>query len=101
MKRDTGMFWDESLDRYREGAININLYENVLGFHAGDPISGTIDIEIGQVFEASDLVIEFHGVERSHLSHDGVVTVKDFHRECKEIISMKQIVVQFPEGQNL
>jgi len=68
---------------------------------AGDTISGTIDVEINQVFDATDLVIEFSGVERGHLNADGVISVKEYHREVKEIISMKQIVVQFPEGQQL
>lgn len=45
----------------------MNLYNNVLGFHAGDQISGTIDIEIGKEFDAVDLVVELKGVERSHL----------------------------------
>ena len=30
-------------------------------------IWGTIDVEIGEYFEAQDLVIEFKGVERSHM----------------------------------
>ena len=95
------MFWDEPLDLYVGGTININLYNNVLGYNAGDAISGTIDIEIGEVFEAQDLVVEFKGVERAHLDTSEVISVKDYHREVKEIISMRQIVVQFPEGQNL
>jgi hypothetical protein len=66
-----------------------------LGFFAGDTISGTIDIEIGQPFESTDLVVEFSGVERGHLNTDGVISVKEYHREVKEIISMKQVVVQF------
>ena len=51
-KKDTGVFWDEALDIYKNGTINLNLYNNVLGFSAGDTISGTVDIEIGQVFDA-------------------------------------------------
>ena len=101
IRRDTGVFWDEVLDIYRNGTINLNLYNNQLGFMAGDTISGTIDIEIGQPFESTDLVIELCGVERGHLNTEGVITVKDYHREVKEIISMKQVVVQFPEGQQL
>jgi hypothetical protein len=52
MKHDAGIFWDEALEIYRKGTININLYNNVLSFNAGDSISGTLDIEIGQVFDA-------------------------------------------------
>ena len=33
--QDTGLFWDEPLDLYLEGAININLYDNVLGYVSG------------------------------------------------------------------
>ena len=55
------MFWDEHLDLYIDGAININLYNNVLGFAAGETISGTIDIEIAKPFDAVDLVVKVHG----------------------------------------
>ena len=100
-RKDTGIFWDEPLDLYLDGAININLYNNVLGFNAGEAISGTIDIEISKPFEASELVVEFKGVERSHMNTEDVIHVKDMHREVKEIISMRQICVNFPEGQSL
>lgn len=73
------MFWDEPLELYTEGTINVNLYNNVLGFTAGDTIAGTIDIEIGQVFQATNLLIEFKGVERSHLMTEGAISVKDYH----------------------
>ena len=100
-RADTGLFWDEPLDLYLDGTININLFNNVLGFQSGQTISGTIDIEIGQPFDATDLVIEFKGVERCHMSGNGVIEVEDFHREVKEIISMKQVIVQFEPGQML
>ena len=35
-KVDAGIFWDEPLEIYRSGTINVNLYNNVLGFNAGD-----------------------------------------------------------------
>ena len=92
---DTGLFWDEPLGLYLDGTININLYNNVLGFMSGDTIAGTIDIEIGRPFEAQNLLIEFNGSERCHIG--GAATgVEDFHREVKEIISMKQVILQFP-----
>ena len=102
-KRDTGVFWDEHLDLYLEGAININLYNNVLGFAAGETIAGTIDIEISKPFDAVDLVVEFVGVERSFIAieQDGTQELKAHNIEQKELISMKQIIVQFPEGQRL
>ena len=78
-RTDTGVFWDEPLDLYKDGTININLYNNVLGYTAGDTIAGTVDIEIGKVFEATNLLIEFKGVERSHITPDGAITIKDYH----------------------
>ena len=97
-KRDTGVFWDEALDIYRDGAININFFNNMLSYTAGETISGTVDIEITKRFDAKDLQLEFSGVERGHLSTENVISVKPHHREVKEILCMKQIVVQFPEG---
>ena len=64
---------------YMDGAININLYNNVLGYVAGSTIAGTIDIEIGTAFPATNLMIEFKGVERSHITPDHGISVKDFH----------------------
>ena len=53
MKRDDdGVFWDGPLPLFMGGTININLYDNILGFKAGDTIAGTIDIEIAEMFEA-------------------------------------------------
>ena len=100
-RTDTGVFWDEPLDLYIGGAINVNCYNNVLGFQAGDTIAGTVDIVIGEVFPATQLQLELKGVERSHLSPDGAISIKDYHQEVKQIVSIKQVVVQFPEGQNL
>ena len=37
---------------YTGGTININLYDNVLGFRAGDTISGTVDIDIVEPFDS-------------------------------------------------
>ena len=98
--KDTGLFWDEPLDLYLDGTININLYNNVLGFMSGDTVSGTIDIEISKPFDATNLLLEFKGVERCHMSVDNNLEVEEFHREVKEIISMKQVITQFAPGQN-
>ena len=86
---DTGVFWDEPLDLYLKGTINVNFYDNIQGYYAGDTISGTIDVEIGEYFEAQDLVIEFKGVERSHMDVISTTNLEEFHRETKEIVSMK------------
>ena len=101
MKEDSGTFWDEPLDRYQAGAININLYNNVVGFNAGDTISGTIDIVIVEPFPASELTLEFKGIERSHLSAKRVLKPLDYHRETKEIISMKSVVATYNTGEFL
>ena len=97
----TGLFWDEPLDLYVGGTINLNLYNNVLGFISGETISGTVDIEIGEPFEATNLLLEFKGVERCHMGGDGIIEIEDFHREVKEVISMKQVIVQFQPGETL
>ena len=91
----TGFFWDETLEMYKGGAINLNLYNNVCGFLAGDCIAGTIDIEIQKPFPANELTLEFKGVERSHLDTKNVLKPLDYHREVKEIISMKTVVAEF------
>lgn len=46
LKRETGDNWDEPLPIFTEGSININFYNNIIGYTAGDCVSGTIDIEI-------------------------------------------------------
>ena len=87
---DTGVFWDEPLDLFLKGTINVNFYENIQGYYAGETITGTIDVEIGEYFEAKDLVIEFRGIERSHMDVNSTTTnLENFHREVKEIVSMK------------
>ena len=98
---DSGTFWDETLDRYQAGAININLYNNVIGFTAGEAIAGTIDIVIVEPFPASELTLEFKGVERSHLNTKKVLKPLVHHREVKDMISMKNVVATFQEGQYL
>jgi hypothetical protein len=43
---ETGDRWDEVLDMFKTGSININFYDNVIGYTAGDCVSGTIDIVV-------------------------------------------------------
>jgi len=64
---EQGNFWDEPLDIYRGGFMNINLFENTVGYTAGDSIAGTIDVTIIDPFEAKELVLSLVGVERSFL----------------------------------
>lgn len=47
--------------------MNINTYENTVGFEAGDMLAGTVDIQINQTFPSHELTIAFVGVERAHL----------------------------------
>lgn len=97
----SGFFWDETLDLYVGGAININFYNNILGFLAGECISGTIDIEIQEPFPSSELTLEFTGVERSHINTKNVLKPLPYHRETRQIITMKTVVATFEEGQHL
>jgi hypothetical protein len=41
---ENGDQWDEILDVFAEGTMNINFYNNMIGYTAGDCVSGTIDI---------------------------------------------------------
>ena len=41
---EKGEIWDEVLDVFKAGSININFYNNVIGYTAGECVSGTIDI---------------------------------------------------------
>jgi len=43
---ETGEKWDEILDNFQTGQININFYNNIVGYTPGECISGTIDIEL-------------------------------------------------------
>ena len=43
---ETGVEWDECLDKFKDGSININLYNNIVTYTAGDCVSGTIDIDL-------------------------------------------------------
>ena len=60
-------------------------------------MSGSIDIEIADEFKASELTLEFIGIERSHLDDSGVLAPLDYHREYKEIVSIKTVVHTFSE----
>jgi len=83
------------------GSININLYENTVGYYAGQTISGSIDIEVADPFRATELTLEFIGVERSHVDDSGVLAPLEFHREWKEIVSMKTVVATFDDQSQL
>ena len=85
---ETGDKWDEILDLFDQGVMNINFYNNMIGYTAGDCVSGTIDIMLNQPIDCSSLEIEFIGVERTHLKLDGVIRPKVIHRETKEIIRL-------------
>lgn len=81
--------------------MNINFYENVVGYTAGDQIAGTIDLVIKEPFDAKDLTIAFVGVERSHLDTSQVLFPEHYHRESKTVIEMKSTVAVFDEKTQL
>ena len=43
-KKEIGDKWDEPLHIFFQGVININFKENMIGYTAGDKLTGTIDI---------------------------------------------------------
>lgn len=67
----------------------------MIGYTAGDCVSGTIDIFLQQPIDVVGLEVDFVGVERSHLSLSGVIKPNIIHREVKEIIRLKANVQEF------
>jgi hypothetical protein len=92
---ESGNFWDEPLDIFAGGILNINTYENNIGFTAGDDIAGTVDIQINEPFPAKQLTVSFVGVERSHLDASDVLEPLDYHREAKTVIEIKSVLAVF------
>jgi hypothetical protein len=66
----------------------------VTGYTAGDAIAGTVDVVIVEPFRSTDLVLSFVGQERVHMEM-GLKTVKDFHREFKEIVKLTVKMASF------
>lgn len=68
-------------------------------------ISGTIDIEICEKFESKELTVALVGAERSHfdvpIPKGGEPDIKEFHREYKEIIHMRQVIAEYEPGKSL
>ena len=92
---ETGEKWDEVLDLFKTGSININFYNNVVGYTAGECVSGTIDIVITEALNCQNLTLEFVGTERCNLSLDGVIKPMEYHRDAKEILRLVCMVVEF------
>jgi hypothetical protein len=90
LQTDSGYHWDGHLELFQTGVININFYENLLGFTAGDCISGTVDIVLFEAHMFTKLVIEFVGKERQH-------TTKTGERKNEEIIRFTALVSEFCE----
>ena len=61
----------------------------MIGYTAGDCVSGTIDIFLQQPIDVIGLEVDFVGVERSHLSLAGVIKPNMINREVKEIIRLQ------------
>lgn len=45
--------WDEHLDLFKTGSINLNFYQNKVGYYAGECVSGTIDVELKEPITAA------------------------------------------------
>ena len=69
-KKEIGDKWDEPLHIFFQGVININFKENMIGYTAGDKLTGTIDIEINENLTVDDLILEFVGQERTFIESD-------------------------------
>ena len=92
---ETGDKWDEVLDLFKTGSININFYNNVIGYSAGECVSGTIDIVLTEALNCQNLTLEFVGLERCNLSLDGIIKPMEYHRDAKEILRLVCMVVEF------
>lgn len=44
--KESGERWDEPLPIFKQGTININFKDNLIGFTAGDVVNGSIDVEL-------------------------------------------------------
>jgi len=89
--------WDEPLTKFDKGKINLNFYNNVVGYTAGDCVSGTIDICLQEHFDFDELILEFVGLERSFLNTKSLPGLQPerFHRDAKEIVHLRQVVRVF------
>lgn len=98
--QETGATWDEPLGLYKHGQVNINFYNNQIGYTAGDCVAGTVDVVIKQSFPSKALVLQLVGVERAHLNVD-LSQVKSFHRETKEIVKLETVMATYAEDSQL
>ena len=99
---ESGSTWDEPLPLYRKGQININFYQNMIGYTAGDVVAGTVDVVINESFDSKSLKLSFVGVERCHLKlvkmpNGTVPPPKEFHRDVKTILDMSVDVAAWDE----
>ena len=75
--------------------MNINTYDNMIGFTAGESIAGTVDIQINETFPAKELTISLVGSERSILDATQVLEPLDYHREHKTVVEMKSVLATY------
>ena len=68
MGKETGERWDETLECSAKAKIEINFKDNMIGHTTGDTIQGTIDIVLEEEMKFNELIVEFVGLERCHLS---------------------------------
>ena len=65
--KESGEKWDEPLTKAEHCKLHINFYNNLVGYTAGDCVSGTIDIVLEHYIAVEDLILEFVGLERCFL----------------------------------
>lgn len=75
--------------------MNINFWNNLIGYTVGDCVSGTVDIEIVQPFPAYNLVVSFIGEERVHLDTSQNAVLSELHRESREIANLSVVLAEF------
>lgn len=63
---EDGSAWDEALETFPLASIKINFFKNQIAYMAGDVVSGSVDVDLREPFDAHDLTVMFFGQERTH-----------------------------------
>jgi hypothetical protein len=67
---EKGEKWDEPLEVFLNGSININFTNNIIGYTNSELISGTVDVVLKEKMKFKNLVLKFAGQERCFLNHE-------------------------------
>lgn len=92
---EKGDKWDEPLEVFLNGSININFTNNIVGYTKDEPISGTVDVVFKDKMKFKNLVIKFAGQERCFLNQSPNLPLEPCHRESKNIIQLATVVKEF------